>query len=174
MKVSGCWYNVIPHTEIATFQASEVSPLIYDVTKEKVQVSEVNYNHSLYAEKLIYFNASNLITRYVVSTRNGTVLHRLQLAQIDHTKKNVPYANFSIFDSWAVNGSGVNYQYNAVVLDNVNSTYSIQAYSPFGPVNNLSVTVSNKSWSPDKAISSFTFLIIFIVGIAFIGISKMR
>jgi hypothetical protein len=171
---SGCWYNVIPHTETATFKASEVSPLIYDATKERVQVSEVNYNHSLYAEKLIYVNTSNLITRYIVTTSKGSVLHRLDLAQIDYTNKNVPYANYSAFDTWEVNGTNISYQYKAAVLDDVSSTYSIQAYSPFGPVNNVSISTSEKIWTPENAISSFTFLIIFIVSVAFFGISKMR
>jgi hypothetical protein len=162
------------YSDNAEFQTSIESPLVYDATKDSIRINEINYNHSLYAEKLIYVNTSDLITRYVIMTSNGSVLHRLQVAQIDYTSKGVPYANYSAFDTWEVNGSNISYQYNAVVLDNVNATYSIQAYSPFGPVNNVTTTVTEKIWTPENAISSFTFLIIFIVSVAFFSISKMR
>ncbi len=171
---SSCWENQIPYTETAVFQDSELSPLIYDADKEHVQIKEVNYNHSLYAEKLIYVNTSNLITRYNVSIDNGSVLHRLQIGEIQYTKKNIPYANYTVFDIWKQSGTGINYLDKAVVTQNINDSYNLQAYSPFGQVNNTNITVSYNTWTPEKAIAHFTFLIIFVLSVAFFGINKMR
>ncbi len=167
-----CWNEY--YIETGTFQDSELSPLIYNPAQEHVEINEVNYNHSLYAEKLIYANTSNIITRYNVSINNGSVLHRLQIGEIQYTRKNIPYAKYTIFDTWTQKGTGISYLYTAAVIQNINGSYNLQAYSPFGQVNNTNTTVTNKTWSPEKAIEHFTFLIIFILGVAFFGINKMR
>ncbi len=164
----------IDYVEIAEFQDSELSPLRYDVTKEYVEINEVNYNHSLYAEKLIYVNTSNLITRYNVSIDNGSVLHRLQIGEIQCTRKKIPYANYTIFDTWKQSGSSISYLDKAAVIQNINGSYSLTAYSPFGQVNNTNTTVTNITWSPEKAVAHFIFLIIFILSVAFWGVNKMR
>ncbi len=177
------WFEIVENSgseqrfdyvETAVFQDSELSPLIYNPDLEQVEINEVNYNHSLYAEKLIYVNTSNLITRYNVSTDNGSVLHRLQIGEIQYTKKNVPYANYTIFDTWKQSGAGISRLDKAAIIQNINGSYSLTAYSPFGQVNHTNLTITNKTWTPETAIAHFTFLIIFILGVAFFGINKMR
>jgi hypothetical protein len=170
----GCYVNG-RFTEEKDFTDSEISPRPFYSDAESVRVHDIEYNHSIIVQRLLYLNTSPLITKYNVSIPNGSINHRLQIAQIYYTKKGIPYANYSVFDTWNTQGKGINLQYEAVIIDDLNKPYSIQAYTPFGLLATTpTITKSNNTWSPEKTFPSFTFLIIFIFGVLFTGLFFMR
>jgi hypothetical protein len=162
-------------SEAKDFTDTEISPRPFYPDAESAQVNDVEYNHSIIVQRLLYLNTSPLITKYNISVPNGSVTHRLQIAQIDYTEKGIPYANYSVFDTWKTQGKGINQQYEASVIDDLNASYSIQAFTPFGLLTTVPTIIkSNNTWSPEKTFSSFTFLIIFIFGVLVAGLFLMR
>lgn len=154
---------------------SEPAPKQYDPDAEILRLRDVKYNHSAISQRLIYVNASPMVTKYIISTSAGSLTRRLQVAKADFTRKGIAYANYSWIDAWQVKGKGIDRIYEAAGIQGENTTYEFKAYTPWGTLNkDPELTNVSYQWSPEKTFSSFVFLFIFILGCSFIGIYLMR
>ncbi len=170
---NGCWVCG-RYREEKKFLDSEISPFIFNSSNEYIRVNDVYYNHSFIIKRFLYLNYSSLITAFNVSIANGSVNNRVKVAQIYYTRKGIPYANYSFFSVLDVKGKGIRTQNEAVVIDDINEVYKVEAYSPFGVLNiTPNIYFVNKSWTPEKTFPQFTFLFVFIIITAFLAIYFM-
>lgn len=170
----GCWVCG-RYKEEKDFTDSELSPYPFNPGHESIHVNDINYNHSVIVQRRLYLNISSFITKYNISIQEGSITHRKQIGQIYFNEKGIPYANYSLFNTWDTQGKGINRQHDAVIIEELNKSYSIQAYTPFGLLAiSPTITKTNNTWLPEKTFSPFTFLIIFIFGVMFASLFYMR
>jgi hypothetical protein len=152
------------------------APKVFTPALESINITGLAYNHSQLRQRILYIETSDLITYYKVTTPNGSIAHRIQIGQPDMNIYGIPFANFSAFNTWNISGTGIINQGDAIYLSNLNETYSIEAFTPFGNIYNLKPTITYKedNWKPSDSIASITFFIIFVLSVLFGGVYYMR
>jgi hypothetical protein len=163
-------------SEEKKFSLTEKAPKIFTPSLESINITDLAYNHSQLRQRILYIETSDLITYYKVTTPNGNIAHRIQIGQPDINSYGIPFANFSSFETWNISGKGIVNQGNAIYLSNLNESYSIQAYTPFGEIQHLEprITYKEDNWKPSDSIASITFFIIFVLSVLFGGVYYMR
>ena len=163
-------------TEEKDFITTVPSPEVFTPELETINITDLSYNHSQLRQRILYIETSDLITYYKVTTPNGSIAHRIQIGQPDMNIYGIPFANFSAFNTWNISGTGIVNQGNAIYLSNLNETYSIQAYTPFGEIQGLKpiITYKEDNWKPSDSIASIIFFIIFVLSVLFGGVYYMR
>ncbi|MDP3104467.1 MAG: hypothetical protein Q8M95_07655 [Candidatus Methanoperedens sp.] len=159
----GCWYE--SYTESASFQDSEVSPLVYPTMKNRF-VTITEYNNTIAPKTTISINTSG-ISKVSYRYGNEELTHYLKRGHVDRTAKGVYFLNLTKCDCWTNNTKNLQHLGDLAVIPNTSrpdySQLRVDISNPYTSMVVDDFLIERISYTEGNMFSDYSFMIFGIV-----------
>jgi hypothetical protein len=157
---NGCWICARHKEEKDFFDYEDAPKQILEIARPELRAYEYS---GITNKTVLSLGLSDFITEYTITTSNGSLRNHIQIGQVWHTTKGIPYANFThALPIVKHSGYGIYQQGNDVLLDSSNFTFS--ARTPFSEVT-ISPNITRVKPEP-TAINEFSIMLLIFAGIS--------